>query len=284
MGSPYHGPVRRETERWTDRQGRWERERAAHNQLCTRIVREKFALASPFLWTHPCLSHPEVSYPIKATKHSVLERPRIKGSHNRTEGGATVPRVSLGLPPVNSVLLPGSHRSQACLAAPVPVAGHLQQLEPSQCPLLSDKEQCHKQQVDAQWWPEPETQAAKPDEGIPVEQRGRFDHQHSCRGLAGWYVADTRRGVEAPRAHVEVAKPPLLLCPALLAPGLQLFGRVGQLGCRIPLHVEVDLLGELAQYKVTLRLWDVLRVGHSDVVNGIQIVSCSDWRTIKGRH
>lgn len=154
----------------------------------------------------------------------------------------------------------------------------LDQLDPAHHLLLNQEEDQHQQEVDAHRRPEPESQKGKSDEGVPVAQRRGFDQRHPRLALAR---RDAGVGfVEAPRA-VKRAQALLLLSPALLAPGLQGAGLLGQTGHRVAAHVEVDLEWEGASQQVALRLRGAVRVGYGDVVQRVQIVPCGAGTTSK---
>lgn len=147
----------------------------------------------------------------------------------------------------------------------------LDQLDPAHHLLLNQEEAQHRQEVDAQWRPEPESQKGKGDEGVPVAQRRGFDQRHPQLALAGRYAGVGF--VEALRA-VKRAQALLFLRPALLAPGLEGGGLLRQRAHRVAAHVEVDLAWEGAGQQVALCLRGAVRVCYGDVVQRVQIVPC----------
>lgn len=74
-------------------------------------------------------------------------------------------------------------------------------------------------------------------------------------------------------SFVEGTQPLLLLLPALLAPTLELLFGDRQAIDGVPAHVEMDFPRKVAAENVFLRLRNVARVGHGDVMDGVKVVA-----------
>lgn len=106
----------------------------------------------------------------------------------------------------------------------------------------------------------------------PVQDGEQLDHQDSELRLARWHCALPGK-VEVFFSLVEGPQPLFLLFPSLVAPELKVLLGCGKGVDRIPLDVEVDLLGKVSKQEVFLSLRNVVRICHSDVMDSIEVLT-----------
>ena len=106
----------------------------------------------------------------------------------------------------------------------------------------------------------------------PVQYRETLDHKDPELRLARWNHGLPGE-VKVLLPLVEGAQPLFLLLPPLVAPELEVLLGRGEGVYGVAVDVEVDLFGKVPVEQVPLCLRDVVRVGHRDVVDSVEVLS-----------